>query len=425
LGYRPQEEVFFIRLALFGYPLYNSNKCSNYDGVSMPVNFLQLNEQVSELGRRARHHEKHHQDLLGHALDLLRAYAHQGDRLRQRIEKALAENKKLRCAVPLEEPLDQPTPFTPFDEQLVLLAADGSQVNPSWHDAFPFCIINVGAIRLNLNLSESPQEYTHTQLLYYEDILTPAGLLTESEVALMRDLNERTMLSQLAEDTQHPVVALTDGPLELYSETHESEVYRKSFIKYLHALQWLREMRVAAAGYVDKPRGDLVIRLLELASLPEQELSVAGRVRPMLGVTDAEIYAELLAPGERSALFAIQSISTSRFEGELALHFFYLNIGRAERPSIARVEIPAWLAADEKRLNMLQSTLISQCQPMANDPYPYALHRAHEIAVVSFDEKEHISNMIAQEHYRQGIPFGRTSSKQALKDHMGSRKRYQ
>jgi hypothetical protein len=390
----------------------------------MPVNFLQLNEQVSELGRNARYYQKHHQDLLAVSLDLLRAYANRGDILRQRVEKILVENKKLRCAVPQEEPLNQPTLFTPYNEELVLLAADGSQVNPSWHDAFPFCVINVGAIRLNLNLPGAPQETTHTQLLYYNDILTPAGLLSESEVALMRDLNERTILSQIAESIDHPLVALTDGPLELYSESRESEVYRKSFIKYLQELQKLREMRVAGAGYVDKPQGDLVIRLLELASLKEQELSVAGRLRPLQGVTDAELFSLILQPGERSALFGIQSNSTSRFEGELALHFFYLNNGREEHPSIARVEIPAWLAADEKRLNMLQSTLISQCQPMGTDPYPYALHRAHEIAVVSYDEKERISDMIAQEHYRQGIPFGRISSKQALKDHMGSRKRY-
>jgi hypothetical protein len=391
----------------------------------MPINFLQINEQVSELGRRARHYEKHHQDLLEQSLVLLNAYAHRGDILRQRIAKALIENKKLRCAVPLEEALDQSTACTPFNNDLVLLAADGSQVNPSWHDAFPFCVINVGAIRFDFNLPEPPQEITHTKLLYFEDILTPAGLLTEGEVALMRDLNERTMMAQLAEEIHYPVVALTDGPLELYSETHESEIYRKSFIKYLHALQNLRDMRVAAAGYVDKPQGDLVIRLLELASLPEAELSVAGRIRPLQGVPDAEVYAQILPPGERSALFAIQSSSTSRFEGELALHFFYINIGLEGQPSIARVEIPAWLAADENRLNMLQSTLISQCQPMGNDPYPYALHRAHEIAVVSYDEKERISNMIAQEYYRQGIPFGRASSKQTLKGYTGSRKRYQ
>ena len=114
------------------------------------------------------------------------------------------------------------------------------------------------------------------------------------------------------------------------------------------------------------------------------------RLYPLRGVIDRQLFRDLLGPGERSAVFAIQSRSGQHYLGDLALHFFYLNVGRPGKPWLARVEIPAWVAKDNEQLDNLQAVLMQQCQILGSRPFPYLIHRAHEVAVVSLDEKEQV-----------------------------------
>ncbi|MCJ7625759.1 MAG: DNA double-strand break repair nuclease NurA [Anaerolineaceae bacterium] len=391
----------------------------------MPVNFIEIRSQITEMGKNAKLFEQQQNDLREQARQTFNEFAERIDLLCETVEKAKKENSKLRCAVPVEEGLTFSASSITPEDPYALLAADGSQVNPSRHDSIQFSVINVGAIRMYPGQPEAPREFTRTRLLYHDDLYTSTGPLTEGDVALRRDLNERLFLAELAGREETTVIALTDGPLELYYEARESPEFIKNLQKYLDALHSLKRMNAAAAGYVDRPRGDLVIRLLELMILDEEDLSQTGRQRPLQGVTDEELFREILEPGQRSAIFAIQSISAQKFAGALSLHFFYLNVGRVGYPSLGRVEIPAWVASDMRLVNLLHSALVAQCQQMGSQPYPYALHRAHEIAVVSFDEKSKVQNMIALELYQHGVQIGESSPKQASKETMHTRKRHQ
>jgi hypothetical protein len=177
-------------------------------------------------------------------------------------------------------------------------------------------------------------------------------------------------------------------------------------------------MGASAAGYIDRPRGDLLVRLLEIARLPMDKIDQAGRdYRPLRGLTDIELFRELLQPGQRSAVFGIQSRNASKYTAELALHFFYLNVGRdQEHPYLVRVEVPAWVAADDQMLNDIQAVLVHQCQILGGRTYPYLLHRSHEVAVVSRDEVQQLDKMISLEIQNRLGKLGRSSEKQATKD---------
>jgi len=48
--------------------------------------------------------------------------------------------------------------------------------------------------------------------------------------------------------------------------------------------------------------------------------------------------------------------------------------------------------------------------------YPYALHRAHEIAVVRMEERSQVEAMINAELLAQGLPVLPVSNKQSGKD---------
>lgn len=120
----------------------------------------------------------------------------------------------------------------------------------------------------------------------------------------------------------------------------------------------------------------------------------------------------------------MQSRTAQTFTGEIGIHFFYLNVGREMAPSLVRVEIPRWVAEDERLTGMLHTVLINQCKEMGGRPYPYALHRSHEVAVVRFEEKDQLKTMIIAELRKRGVDVDENSPKQAAKDISGNRTRY-
>jgi hypothetical protein len=314
-------------------------------------------------------------------------------------------------------------PPPPTSDQATILAADGSQITPDRHAAVYFGLINVGAIQMEHGSSRAPEITTTSRLFYDEELID----LTDATLALKRDLNERTMLAELAASAPAPVITFTDGPMELWGakEGETSSQFQESLDAYIDVLLRLKELKVTTAGYVDKPAANLVVRLLEVAITPQDKLGEIKKTFPLRGVTDFELYRRLLGPGERSAVFAIQSRSATNYrhrDSSLALNFFYLNVGRPDHPWLARVEIPAWVAEEQQMLDNLHATLVNQCRIMGNRPYPYLLHRAHEAALVSLEERNQVTQMILLELRQRGVEVGEISYKQSAKDLPGRTK---
>jgi len=392
----------------------------------VPVDLLQAQRQIKEKSQKAGLKLSELHKRIDQARVLFKASSGEVERLTEQVEKALNKNPGLRCAVPCSEPLDQRTQPADIKEAYVSLAADGSQITPSRHDRVEFGVINTGIFRMEAGgaFPKPPDEITHSRLLYGEELEYQGRVVSEDLIALWRDLDERRLLAERAAKEALPVVALTDGPLELYQEPRQQEEFANLFQDYLMELRKLAALGVVTAGYVDKPRADLVVRLLELAALGDEDLEQAGRYRPFGGVTDFDLFNPLLQPGERSALFRLQSVSTKNYTGELSLYFFYLKAGSQEGSALARVEIPAWVASDPEKVARAHAVLVGQCGRLGNRPYPYALHRAHEIALVRWEEKQTLEDMIVAELYRLGIQVGEKSNKQTHKANSGSRKRY-
>jgi hypothetical protein len=344
------------------------------------------------------------------------------DALKARVESAKTVDANLRCAVPLNETLDSSVPPPALPERATLIAADGSQINPSRHEQVEFGLVNAGGIVMRLNSGESTLLHTDSVLMYDDELFRDGVPLSEGMVALERDLRERSLLAELAKDYDPPVVTFTDGPIELWGarDGQEAKAFAESLERYKGVLSRLQSRAVVTAGYVDKPASDLVVRLLELALAPK-DMEDLRNFRPLLGVTDRFLFGDknnlLLKPGQRSAVFSIQSSSAKNYQGVLSLHFFYLNAGADEdHPHIARVEIPRWVADDPSLLGLLHAVLVDQCRIMGARPYPYLLHRAHETAVVSNEEKTQVERMLIQELHNQGVDVEDGSNKQSAKD---------
>ncbi|MHB8135186.1 MAG: DNA double-strand break repair nuclease NurA [Anaerolineaceae bacterium] len=384
----------------------------------MPVNYQQIRASIKAAAQLAPVRERELQSRRERVFQLLDRYAHELPTLSERVQSTLAHIPDFRCALPGDQPINIAIPETRFLTSIILWAADGSQIIPDSHLAVQFGVINVGLIRLAKG--EDPRQAIESQLLYADDLYNEQGyLIGEELIALRRDYQERAALLKSVQKESLPVLTLTDGPLELFREGKDSREYQEKLSQYISILSQMAEQQVLTAGYVDKPRSDLVVRLLELQTLSNEQLSKADQIHSFQGVSDADIFAEILKPGDRSATFGLQSRAVKQFHGLLAIHFFYLNVGRIGKPQIVRVEIPTWVVLMEEALQITQHNLLEQCRQMGSKAYPYILHRAHETALVSYEERSRLMELIQIEMHNLGLSTGETSNKQQAKNLSG------
>lgn len=380
----------------------------------MPLNYLNLKNQIIEMGSSARARDAEMRSALEKLTAQLNEHADEIIALQKLVEEETARNKGLRCAVPVSEALNTRVPVSLPAPACTILAADGSQITPDPHGTVLYGLVNIGVFHMQPGSGFVPSEQTSSSLIYGDELDSSGGTASEDLVNLLRDVQERELLAQLAAQEKSPVITLTDGPLELYHEPRQEQSFKQYFDKYLHALDDLAINSVITAGYVSRPRADLVVKLLSLASGDSPDLP--GSINHK-GLTDIALFAGLLKPGERSAIFRVQSRSTNDYEGRKALHFFYLNVSAGGDPAFARVEIPLWVVENPAQVQLLHSVLVEQSRLSGSVPYPYPLLRAHEIAVVRMDDRQQLNTLIENELVRRGFPPSRKSEKQVHKDH--------
>ncbi len=220
----------------------------------MPVNLLDIQRKLKDFGDQALAQHEAISSKQDQAANLLMGYAQRLDELKSHLSRAAARVPNLRCAIPIDEPLDSAIPAPDLPETFTLIAADGSQINPSRHARVPFCVINVGVVKIVRGSGEAPQILTQSQLLDLDDLYhAGGGMISEGMVALKRDLRERQALVELALDLVPPAISMTDGPLELYREPGDSEGFNKTLDQYLAVLAFQQERGLMTLGYVDKP----------------------------------------------------------------------------------------------------------------------------------------------------------------------------
>ncbi len=401
----------------------------------MPLDFVEIFQAVHKAGEdlsATRDDLERRRQL---ARDWLQTFANENAALRRKVENLVADGVRLRCALPTDAPLTAhfPRPQAVSPDRIVL-AVDGSQIYPDRHAAIPFALINLGGIIMRWHSDTPPQTPLQSELIFGPSLYSGQNLPSEEELSLQRDLQERAFLLKQVETLagEGLCVALSDGPLELWGgkDPQTARTFSQQRTEYHRLLSRLRDHKVALAGYVDKPGANLVVRLLEAAHFDGQPQDFEA-YRPLAGVSDRWLFGQrqhpLLRAGERSAVFELQSVNTPHYQGDLKLCFFYLNVGTDAHPWPVRVEIPAWVAQNPTLLDALHETLVEQARLLGEvRPYPYVLHRAHEVALVSYEEKRQVEQLLYNELRRRQLPLDEPSAKQATKDaaYHGTRRQY-
>jgi hypothetical protein len=403
----------------------------------MPINYQDILGDIAKIASAAPQFEQELQTRRQEAQKLFSNQIDQGQ-LKDQLTKAASILKHLRCALPTAEAINQRFPLPTGLKEQTIIAVDGSQINPSRHLPVDYFLLNLGVIIYPIDPDGVPTAKRQSRLCSAYDESWKG--INDSKVAYLRDIEERKLISEEARlcDASKGVITLTDGPLELWLRKGDGVQSRqqkeKELAPYLASLAELNELGAVTAGYVDKPRAMLVVEALEIGKLAPGELdqlrdNQLPDYHQFAGVTDRDLFAPLLTePGDRSAVFELQFSEAKiyRDAGEgLGLHFFYLNVSQeSSAPLLARVEIPEWVAADRDMLAALQTTLFRQCEVLGDVRYPYVLHRAHEEAVVTYQDREELDRLLIEEFARNGIRIGALSNKQTAKNLSTGKKRY-
>jgi hypothetical protein len=376
----------------------------------MPINYLDIKQQLPVFCENARMRQAGLSEIRRIALDRFDRIHLSQKEIMDIIHAEVKANPMLRCALPGSEPIQTVFPLPEMTFTGTILAADGSQVIPSRHYQVEFGAINVAAVSMQPGTGQAPKITTHSRLLDMQDMEEGKGMASEGYIALLRDLEERKLSAELAATFTAPVIALTDGGLELFKEPGASHQYEKALQKYLDVLQTMADQRILYAGYVDKPGSNLVIAMLDVLA------QSAGETQKLEGLVDRILFGEILrSPGCRSSVFGIQSSQSQKFQGDQSVHFFFMNVSPTNNPKIARVEIPDWLAHEPEMIDLLQVAIYQQCLS-SGSAFPYLLHRAHEEAVIKFDDANRLEELIVNNLQNGQVWIGEKSGKQTLKD---------
>jgi hypothetical protein len=363
----------------------------------MSLDLPQIIPQVNQMGRSVSQRLSKLNQVLPQLLENLNAVSTlDQDLILERIERA---GQNWPGAIPTNEPLRSSFPPPALPNTFHVIASDGSQILPDRHAPTRYYLINTGGIHIRYGSGETPEAFSNGNI-YYEDqhLYDERGFeISASVINGLRDLSELETLAQLTQKClNEPSLALLDNGLLLWlaaqSGDQPSRQVDRILRNYLQELTRIQGSNTAIAGFIDRPRHANVIALLHLCSLDSEEITEdVLRVSPYMGIPDQSLFKRILEPGYRSALF-VQNARLNRDFKKAGheVYFFYLHTGHNHQ--IARVEVPQWVALSYDLLSLTHAALIEQCKLTGG--YPYALVRAHELAVVTNEDRQTLDAMI-------------------------------
>lgn len=392
----------------------------------MTLEFEKLTDAVADMVLQVGQRRRRQQEQLAEALDLLNDHANAWDEIESALALAvtLADEKFYRSARPLREqqPLNVGRPPGACPAQATIIASDGSQIVPDRHAPFLYYLINVGVMVYHHGSGRPPDIFTVPQLNYpRDDALEEEDTfaLGSALVSLWRDRAEIETLAQTAWDLRRDAAALLAiidqrllywpaGGLPGNEGSKVVEAWQNAMTRVRDSGGWL-------AGYIDRPGKRSVLTMLHSlnAGRPGFDIGELYSAARFSGLTDADLFDEILAPGERSPVFVDISQHNNTFrerDGRNEVCFFYLKTGPNPR-QVARVDVPMWVAEEETAVAAVHALIYDQCRILGY--YPYVITRADEIAVVGHRDKEELENRIALRLADAGIAAAETSKQQA------------
>ena len=306
-----------------------------------------------------------------------------------------------------------------------VVSVDGSHIDVDRHLPVPCYLINLGGCILTYGSQPDARFFSQPTLgadqpdLYLEDpgTVNREEAITGPLLGLIRTVRELQRLVEVVRECppELPVLALVDGTLVLWGLSGQGyrPFVRRALLQdgLLAALEELRELAqqrpVTLAAYVSLPRTTEVTNAVRSCLCPHDiaycqshcshRRSTDAPCDLANGFLDRELFQGILRDGERSPIYRTNPQAAQEYYGEQQVYFYYLQSGE----EIARVEIPQWVAQDEKLLALGHSLIVEQCRKGSG--YPVAISEAHEQAVINGTDRQLFKELVTQTLERQGL----------------------
>ncbi len=385
----------------------------------MTLEFEKLISKIDDMARIAAQREKTQNDSIKELLAILEKYADQPDAVEAALALAdeKADPKLYRSARPLTPTLNAAIPTAAPPDRATIIATDGSQIMPDRHAAYLYYLINIGGVVYHHGSGTAPASFSMPELHYPKDDREMAHFLSSSgEVSVARDLREIGVLAEKAWDhryDQKPQLAILDQRLLYWPIGSDDDKSSGEVRKWMTAMSKIHNSGGLLAGYIDRPMTTAVITLLKTvqgAETPDSfDWKSLGKHSTAGGISDGALFSRLLGPGERSAIFSHISPRNTEFadfDAGNEVCFFFLNPGMDGR-SIARIDVPLWVAEDEEAVTAVHALIYDQCQIIGD--YPYVIARADEMAVVGRDDNQELNYLIDLKMQEHGVDMSMTA----------------
>jgi GNAT superfamily N-acetyltransferase len=384
----------------------------------MSLDLTKVAAQVGSMVARLKASGEDREKRLQNALNILQDKSLDLERLSKKIEAS----QTTWLVAGLVDGLAPHYPAPPLPPEFSVLATDGSNIDVDRHKSTRCYLINIGSVILRYGAQPEALLDSFPSLYFGDEdlVIAPDGAKGREQpvegalLGIKRGVDECRELAKLAAELPKdaPALALLDGSLilwglagKVYPDFVTEALLNKGFLRHLEEIRKLnKDKRLALASYISFPRSTDVVNALRVAICPHEIIDTDRLCKECQsrdcarvdGVRDRDLFSNILAPGERSALFTSQSSIVQKHYGGHWVYFFYLRVD----DEIARVEIPQWVARDENLLNLTHALVLDQCR--RGQGYPVALSEAHEQAVVNTADKESfwrlVESLMVDEH---------------------------
>ncbi|MEW6146095.1 MAG: DNA double-strand break repair nuclease NurA [Thermodesulfobacteriota bacterium] len=340
----------------------------------------------------------------------------------EELSRKVEESRTSWLVAGISSPPDTAHPLPERPRSYTALSSDGSQIFPDRHEVLPCYLINISSIALTYGDNAGAKLESDPSLFYRdEDRFTTWGgkrIPADSEViSLRRTLMEFERILELVKgnETDGNTIALSDGTLILWRLEAAPPDFRNGImVPFLRIMDEFKNLRIPVAGYISYPGSTDVINTLRVGLCPEK-VSYCNRCpytelpelpcSPIEGLTDRFLFSTVLDTGEASPVFKSSSKILDMY-GVHHIYFFYVNIGE----EIARVEIPEWVAGDERLLSLVHTLVFDQAKK--GKGYPVVIAEAHEQAVVKAKDRDFFFSLVREAMVR--ADFAVTVSRKGL-----------
>lgn len=345
-------------------------------------------------------------DEFGEKIKLAQSEFHNKSENWEELSQKVDKSKTSWLLAGISSSLDITSPLPERPSNYTAISSDGSQIFPDRHEALPCYLINISSVILNYG-DKSGADLSSEPVLFYKEqdrftLWDGKKIPANSEViSLRRALMEFERLLDLVNEAsdRENIISISDGTLILWRLEGTPSDFKSGILEpFLNIMEELKKRRVPIIGYISFPGSTDVINALRLGLCPEKvsycnqcpytelpELPCA----PIEGLTDRNLFSKVLKQGEISAVFRSSSKILESY-GDHHIYFFYINIGE----EIARVEIPKWVAEDNKLLTLVHALVYDQAKK--GKGYPVAISEAHEQAVVKGRDRNFFFDLIKE-----------------------------